>query len=163
MTSPLIFSLIRCRSCISRMVLMIQREVAERLSAPPDTDGYGIISVLTQMFFDVSRRLTVLKDCFYPMPAVDSEVVMLTTRARPLAEVHNEGDFATLVQVSFAHPRKTLLNALRACNFFDRGKDGTVEALCRCGIDPMRRAHTLSIDEYARLSDTIFPGQASYR
>jgi 16S rRNA (adenine1518-N6/adenine1519-N6)-dimethyltransferase len=163
MTSRLIFSLIRLRSCTSRMVLMIQREVAERLSSPPDTDGYGIISVLSQMFFDVSRCITVLKHCFYPMPAVDSEVVVLTTRALPLSEVCDDRVFTTLVQVSFAHPRKTLLNALKACNYFDRGKEGTVEALCRCGIDPMRRAHTLSIDEYARLSNTIIPGQASYR
>ena len=163
LTSPLIFSLIRLRPVIGRMVLMIQHEVAERVSSPPDTAGYGIISVLSQMFFDVARRLTVLKDCFYPMPAVDSEVVVFTTRDRPLAEVSDDRIFTTLVQVCFAHPRKTLLNGLKACNYFERGKEGIVESLRTCGIDPMRRAHTLSIDEYARLANTIFPGQAACR
>jgi 16S rRNA (adenine1518-N6/adenine1519-N6)-dimethyltransferase len=163
LTSPLIFSLIRLRPLIGRMVLMIQHEVAERVSSPPDTYGYGIISVLSQMFFDVDRRLTVLKDCFYPMPAVDSEVVVFATRDRPLAEVSDDRLFTTLVQVCFAHPRKTLLNGLKACNYFERGKEGIVESLRACGIDPMRRAHTLSIDDYARLANAIFPGQAACR
>ncbi len=161
LTSPLIFKLIRLRSSISRMVLMIQHEVAGRISAPPASDGYGIISVLSQMFFDVARRLTVLKDCFYPMPAVDSEVVVFTARDRPLAEVGDERLFSTLVQVCFAHPRKTLLNGLKACNYFDRGKEGMVESLRACGIDPMRRPHSLSIDDYARLTNTISPGQST--
>jgi len=163
MTSPLIFTLIRLRSFVSRMVLMIQREVAERVSAPPDGEGYGVISIFSQMFFDVGRRLTVVKDCFYPMPAVDSEVVVFTTRARPLAEVGDERLFASLVQVSFARPRKTLLNALKACNYFDRGRDRILEALRDCGIDPMRRARTLSIDEYAGLANAIFHGNALRR
>jgi 16S rRNA (adenine1518-N6/adenine1519-N6)-dimethyltransferase len=155
LTSPLIFTLLELRPYIIRLVLMIQQEVADRISALPGTPGYGIISILSQLYCEVERRLTVLKDCFYPRPAVDSAVMVFTMRSQPLAALADENFFATLVRVAFAQPRKTLLNALKACNYFDRGKERMVDALHHAGIEPMRRAHMLSIDEYARLSNTI--------
>ena len=159
LTSPLIFKLLGLRSYISRMVLMIQREAADRISAQAGTQGYGIISILSQMFFEVTHRLTVLKDCFYPLPAVDSEVVLFTHRSRPLAALADERAFITLVKLSFAHPRKTLLNAFKGCDYLSRGKESIVETMYAAGIDPMRRAHTVSIDEYARLSNMLAAAQ----
>lgn len=155
LTSPLMFKLIDVQSCISRMVLMIQHEVAERISAPPGTSGYGVLSILTQLYFQVAHRLTVVKDCFYPLPAVDSDVVVCTRRDRTDFALADEKAFATLVRVSFAHPRKTLINAFKACNYFNRGKEGMVAAMEGAGIDPGRRPHTLSIDEYVRLSNML--------
>ena len=159
LTSPLIFRLLGLRPYISRMVLMMQREVADRISARAGTQGYGIISILSQMFFQVAHRLTVLKDCFYPLPAVDSEVVAFTLRSQPLTALADEKAFATLVKLSFAHPRKTLLNAFKGCDYLCRGKERIVEALNAAGIDPMRRAQTVSIAEYARLSNTLAAAQ----
>jgi 16S rRNA (adenine1518-N6/adenine1519-N6)-dimethyltransferase len=161
LTSPLIFKLLSLRPYIVRLVLMMQREVADRITALPGTPGYGIISILSQVSFQIEHRLTVVKDCFYPLPAVDSEVVVFNRHSRPQRSLTDERAFATLVRVAFAHPRKTLLNAFKACNYFDRGKDMLLQALHECGIDPMRRAHTISIDEYAGLSNTIFPGSSS--
>ena len=163
LTSPLIFKLLELRSYIVRLVLMIQREVADRISALPGTRGYGIISIVSQLFFHVDHRLTVLRDCFYPLPAVDSEVVVFNLRSQPLTALADEKAFAILVRVAFAHPRKTLLNALKACNYFDRGKERIMATLDNAGIDPMRRAQTLSIDEYAGLSNMLFRGQSPCR
>lgn len=156
LTSPLVFKLLGLRSYLSRLVLMMQREAADRIAARPGAPGYGIISILSQLYFHVTRRLTVLKDCFYPLPAVDSEVVVFTPRGRALIGPGDEKAFASLVKVSFAHPRKTLLNAFKGCNYFNRGRERIIEALLSTGIDPLRRAQTVSIDEYLRLAHLLF-------
>jgi len=156
LTSPLIFRLLELRSSIAQLVLMMQKEVAERIAAEPGTRSYGTISIFAQLYCQVSKHLSVTNDYFYPRPAVDSEVVGFALRSTPLIPIADEQAFAKLVRVSFAQRRKTLLNALKASDYFSRGKERIVAALESTGIDPQRRPETVSIDEYGRLCAAIF-------
>lgn len=158
LTSPLIFKLLTLRSIIDRMVVMMQKEVADRITARPGTRAYGTISIVAQLYCEVSERLTVTKDCFYPRPAVDSELVVFTVREKPLVALSDEIFFEKLVRDSFLRRRKTLLNALKGMDYCNRGKDGILALLAAAGIDPQRRPETLSIAEFARLSTLIITG-----
>lgn len=161
LTSPLIFRLLELRPFIAQLLLMIQKEVAERIIAGPGTRRYGTLSIFTQLYCQVWEHLSVTRDYFYPRPAVDSTVVEFAVHSTPRVPVADEQAFAKLVRVAFAQRRKTLLNALKGSDYFNRGKEGTLEALKSAGIDPQRRPETLSIEEYARLSAALFPHHTS--
>jgi len=155
LTSPLIFKLLTLRPIIHGMLVMIQKEVADRLAAQPGTRAYGTISIFTQLYCEVKKQLTVTKDNFYPRPKVDSEIVAFAVRDKPLVAVNDERFFEKLVRASFLRRRKTLLNALKATDYFNRGKDRILEALNALDIDPQRRPETLSISEFSKLSTHI--------
>jgi 16S rRNA (adenine1518-N6/adenine1519-N6)-dimethyltransferase len=137
------------------MLVMIQKEVADRLTAQPGTRAYGTISIFTQLYCEVEKKLTVTKDSFYPRPKVDSEIVAFTVRDKPLVAVTDEIFFEKLVRTSFLRRRKTLLNALKATDYFNRGKEKILEALNALDIDPQRRPETLSIREFSTLATHI--------
>jgi 16S rRNA (adenine1518-N6/adenine1519-N6)-dimethyltransferase len=155
LTSPLIFKLLELRSIIEGMLVMIQKEVADRLAAQPGTRDYGTISIFAQLYCEVEKKLTVTKDNFYPRPKVDSEIVAFTVRDKPLVAINDERFFEKLVRASFLRRRKTLLNALKATDYFNRGKDRILEVLTALDIDPQRRPETLSISEFSKLSTHI--------
>jgi 16S rRNA (adenine1518-N6/adenine1519-N6)-dimethyltransferase len=150
-TSPLIFKLVSLRSMIKTIVIMIQKEVADRLTAQPATKDYGTLSIFSQLHFDVSRRLTVSKDCFYPTPNVDSEVVEFSMRDRPLVDVKDDSLFEQLVRAAFSKRRKTLLNNMKGANYLNRDKQTILQVMEESGIDPRRRPETLSIVEFNSL------------
>ncbi len=154
-TSPLLFKLFKLKSMIEVLVVMIQKEVADRIVAPPGTRDYGTISIFSQLFSDVSKQLTVTKECFYPPPQVDSEVVKFIIYQTPLVEVKDENFFEKLVRVSFSQRRKTLLNCLKSAHYFNRGKQEILTALECSGINPQRRAETLTIKEFNSLCQQI--------
>ena len=155
MTSPLIFKLLKFTSFIDSITVMIQKEVADRVAAQPGKKDYGTISIFSQLFCDISKELTVSKDCFYPIPKVDSEVLKFTMLERPVVEINDVQFFEKLVRASFSQRRKTLLNSLKGASFFNRGKQKILEALKNSGIDPQRRPETLTIDEFNTLSQQI--------
>lgn len=155
MTSPLIFTLLRLKPIIDTVLIMIQKEVADRMIGQPSTRSYGTLSIFSQLYFDVSKKLTVTKDCFYPLPKVDSEVVELATRNTPLVEVTDDQLFEKLVRASFAKRRKTLLNSIKGANYLNRDKQTILQAIERSGIDPKRRPETLSISEFNSLCTHI--------
>jgi 16S rRNA (adenine1518-N6/adenine1519-N6)-dimethyltransferase len=155
LTSPLIFKFLKLRSIIDSMLVMIQKEVADRLTAQPGTRDYGTISIFAQLYCEVSKQLTVTKDYFYPRPKVDSEIVAFTVLDKPLVAINDELFFEKLVRASFLRRRKTLLNALKGTDYFNRGKDRILEALIALEIDPQRRPETLSISEFSKLSTRI--------
>src|SRR5262245_13356080 len=111
---PIVAALLEARAVIDRMVLMLQREVAERLAAPPGGKVYGALSVLTQAVCDVELALRVPPGAFRPPPKVESAVVRLTPRATPRVPPDLEGRFREVVRAAFAQRRKTLGNALAA-------------------------------------------------
>lgn len=156
LTSPFIFRLLTHRSCIAQMLIMVQKEVADRITAEPGTRTYGTLSIFAQLYCQVSPCLTVSRDHFYPRPAVDSAVVSIVPLAAPRVPVADEQAFAKLVRVSFAQRRKTLLNALKGSGYFNRGREKTVAALERAGIDPRQRPEAVSIEEYGRLCAALF-------
>jgi 16S rRNA (adenine1518-N6/adenine1519-N6)-dimethyltransferase len=135
--------------CFSRMVLMLQREVVERLVAPPGGKTYGALSVLTQFAAQVHPAFVVGPGAFVPRPKVDSEVVIVEPYATPPVAVTDPKLFRRLVKTVFTQRRKQLLNSLRPVCRDPR------EPLQRAGIEPKRRPETLSLSEFAALSNAL--------
>jgi 16S rRNA (adenine1518-N6/adenine1519-N6)-dimethyltransferase len=142
LSSPILFHLLDQRSVIRRAVLLLQREVAERVAAPPGGRDYGLLSVLVQHVADARIGLKVDRHAFTPPPDVESSALVLDFLPQVRAEVRDERRFRSLVKAAFAHRRKTLWNALKSM-------PGAREALERAGIDPQRRGETLSVEEFA--------------
>jgi 16S rRNA (adenine1518-N6/adenine1519-N6)-dimethyltransferase len=133
----------------TRIVLMLQREVAARLRAHPGGKDYGVLSVLTQFAARVEPGLRVGPRAFVPPPRVQSEVVVLLPRAHPPAPVHDVDMLRRVVRTCFGQRRKQLGNSLRPLT------SDAVAILRRSGIDPTRRAETLSLAEFATLSNAL--------
>jgi 16S rRNA (adenine1518-N6/adenine1519-N6)-dimethyltransferase len=131
-----------------RIVVMLQKEVADRLAAAPGSHAYGSTTVLTALHASVERAFVVPPQAFSPPPKVDSAVVRLDVSAAPRADVGDPALFRRVVRGAFAQRRKTLRNALRAAF----GDESAKAWLAAAGIDGGRRAETLSLDEFAALS-----------
>lgn len=151
-STPLLFRLLEARERISRMILMLQKEVAERLVAKPGTAQYGVLSVIAQFFADIHLAFLVSPNCFTPRPEVGSAVVRLSLPKQHPIPVQDTAAFVRLVRAAFAHRRKTLANSLR-----DEGlsADEIARVLANSGIHPARRAETLSLAEFATLADAL--------
>ena len=147
---PILMALVTARTAIDAMALMLQREVAERVAAAPGSRTYGSLSVLTQIYCDVRLALTVPPGAFHPPPKVDSAVIHLVVRAAPRVALTDERRFHVVVRAAFAQRRKTLANALAAG--LGRPAEGIRAAAEAAGIDPSRRAETLTILEFAALT-----------
>ena len=151
-STPLLFRLLEDRRRIDRLVLMLQEEVVARLAAAPGGRDYGALSIAAQFYCEVRQAFRVPPTCFRPKPQVGSAVVVLTPLPNPRVSVADEAFFFRVVRAGFAHRRKALPNSLR-----DEGFEGapTAAALEQAGIDPRRRAETLSIEEFAALADGL--------
>ena len=158
-TSPIITKLIDARSVVSRMLLMVQREVAGRLQASAGSGDYGALSVFVQHYCDISSVMKVSRNVFYPVPEVDSELVRLNVREQPRAQVSDERLFFAIVRAAFGKRRKTLANALGASTELQWDKERARAVLESAGIDGRRRGETLSIDEFADLANAVPPKQ----
>ena len=146
---PILMSLVSARRAIDEMALMLQREVAERLAAPPGGKTYGSLSVLTQLYCDVRLALRVPPGAFRPPPQVESAVVHLRVLSGPRVQVADERRFHAIVRAAFAQRRKTLANAL--AGGLGLATDRVRHGLEAAGIDPGRRAETLTIHEFAEV------------
>lgn len=151
-SSPILIKLLENRDILSLLVIMIQREVGERITARPGGRDYGSISVLLQTFFDISIELTVPPEAFWPKPKVDSVVLKLNPLRIPRTGIRDVGLFEKVVRASFSSRRKILANSLRSLV----PKDEAEEILKSAGIDRKRRAETLSIEEFGRLTEGAF-------
>jgi 16S rRNA (adenine1518-N6/adenine1519-N6)-dimethyltransferase len=146
--SPLLIRLLEARRSIPLMVLMFQREVAERLVATPGGRRYGLLTIIVQLYADVRLELTVSPGSFRPPPKVDSAVVTVRPHAEPVISLEDEAAFLRLVRLGFAHRRKTLRNNLGHAHL----TASQCEALLRgADINPARRPETLSLDEWGQL------------
>ena len=144
-TGAIIRRVIAHAGVLDGAILMVQREVRNRLVAQPATKEYGALTVFTRAAFEVETLCRLRPGSFYPAPKVESAVVRFLPRQTPLAE--ETESFRTVVRAAFQMRRKTLRNALRALADGDRAEGVLSEA----GIDPGRRGETLSIEEFARL------------
>jgi 16S rRNA (adenine1518-N6/adenine1519-N6)-dimethyltransferase len=142
-STPLLFHLLDQSGCIKDMLFMLQKEVVERLRAAPGGKDYGRLSVMIQYRCAVEKLFVVAPGAFTPPPKVDSAVVRLVPHATPPVAVDDPARFALLVRAAFASRRKTLRNNLRGLL--------SVEDMLALGIDPVRRAETLSLAEFASL------------
>lgn len=157
-STPVLFRFLDNKELFSRLTLMLQKEVGDRLAASPDCRDYGVLSVLFQLHYDVSRQILVKPGAFFPAPAVDSVVLRFEPLSAPRAEVGDEGVFRSVVKAAFSMRRKTLWNCLKGLSGIST--DELAALLAACGIDPARRGETLSIDEFARISRALPRGVA---
>jgi 16S rRNA (adenine1518-N6/adenine1519-N6)-dimethyltransferase len=154
LTSSILFELLDQHSDVSRAVLTLQKEVADRLTAGPGGRDYGILSVLLGLYFDVQALFTLSPQLFHPPPKVSSTVVRLDALGRPRAAVLDEARFRRLVKAAFARRRKQISNSLKSDPTLGAPAE-MAEALQRAHIEHSRRAETLSIEEFAALERAL--------
>jgi len=146
-STPLLFHLLKQLPVIRDMHFMVQKEVAERLAAAPNTEHYGRLGIMVQLRCTVELLFTVGPGAFKPAPKVDSAVVRLIPHREMPVKIIDERRFAELVTRAFSQRRKTLRNALKGLL--------TTEQIEALGIDPMRRPETLGLADYAALSNAL--------
>jgi 16S rRNA (adenine1518-N6/adenine1519-N6)-dimethyltransferase len=152
-SKPILERLVDARTAIAEMVLTLQREVAERVAAEPGSKRYGALSLLTQLYCDVRLAMTIPPGAFRPPPKVESAVLHLRVLPTARPPVRDAQAFRRVVKAAFAQRRKNLANALAAglhCSLVTAR-----ERLAAAGIDASRRAETLSLEEFGRLSDVL--------
>jgi 16S rRNA (adenine1518-N6/adenine1519-N6)-dimethyltransferase len=152
--SPLIFRLLEARATIARIVVMLQKEMADRIIAQPGTRDYSALSVMVRMYGEPKLVCRVRAGGFLPAPRVDSAVLQIVPYAggRARVAVSDREWFSRVVHAAFNQRRKTLRNALRAL----AGEDARLDAaLATVALDGQRRGETLSVEEFARLADAL--------
>lgn len=154
-TTPIIMGLLEAKLAIRHLVVMIQKEVAQRMTAQPGGKDYGSLSIAVQYYAIAEQVSIVPPTVFIPRPKVDSAIMRLTMRSEPAVEVRDEAQFFRLVRASFAHRRKTIANNLTTSLFGKENRDVVHQLLLACDIDPMRRGETLSLQEFALLSNAM--------
>ncbi len=152
-TTPLITAFLEA-GCFESVTVMIQKEVAQRLCAAPGTGEYGAFSVLVQWYAEPKLLFDVPPPCFVPQPKVTSAVVRMGRRAAPPASVDDEKLFFRTVRAAFAQRRKTLSNALRSA-FSELDRAAIESAMEETGLPPAVRGETLSIAQFAALSNAL--------
>ena len=152
-TTPIVMKFLEEDIPVTDIVVMVQKEVADRMNAKPSTKDYGALSVAVQYYCDTEIVAKAPRHMFVPQPNVDSIVIGLHVRSEKKYEVDNEEIYFKTVKASFGQRRKTLLNSLGGLGFLT--KDQIKEALQAANIDAKRRGETLSIDEFANLANEI--------
>lgn len=153
-TTPIITKVLEERLDINCMVVMVQKEVADRLCAKPSTKDYGAITLLCQYYTEPEIATIVPSGLFVPPPKVDSAVLKLKMLSEPRVKPIDEKLFFKTVKAAFAQRRKTLLNCLNSA--FGMGKEELGTMLEGLGIDPRRRGETLSIEDFKNVADGIY-------
>lgn len=148
-TTPIIFRLLEAKQTLQSMTLTVQKEVAERIVAGAGGRDYGILSIMIQYVARPEIKFIIPKEAFRPVPKVDSAVVHMKILDKPAVTVRNEQLFFSLIRTAFAQRRKTLSNSLK-------GFRGNIKEVLRSiGVDPSRRAETLSMEEFALLAEVL--------
>lgn len=155
-TTPILMHLIESKIPFSEFVVMMQKEVADRIAASPKTKAYGSLSIAVQYYMEASVSFIVPRTVFIPAPNVDSAILKMVRREAPLVEVEDEEWFFKTMHSSFVHRRKTLMNNLQAA-FGKESKPEIEKLLAQAEISPTIRGEALSIEEFAKLADALLP------
>ncbi|WP_346889415.1 16S rRNA (adenine(1518)-N(6)/adenine(1519)-N(6))-dimethyltransferase RsmA [Clostridium sp. UBA1056] len=151
-TTPIIANLLNGKLNIKSIIIMIQKEVAERINGEPSTKEYGAFTLLAQYYCDTKIIRNVPPSCFIPSPKVDSIVIRLDKLDKPRVEVKDEKLFFNIIRQSFNMRRKTLWNSMKALGL---SKELQEKAFEEADINPTRRGETLTIEEFATLANKI--------
>ena len=155
-TTPILMHLIESKIPFSEFVVMMQKEVADRISAQPNTKAYGSLSIAVQYYMTAKVAFVVPRTVFVPAPNVDSAILKMVRRSEPLVAVKDEDFFFKVARLSFVHRRKTLWNNLTgAFGKSEEVKERLTRALEQADIKPSVRGEALSIADFARLSDAL--------
>ena len=152
-TTPIIVNLLKNKYNFKSLTIMIQKEVAERMDAEPNCKEYGSLSLLVQYYCDTKIIRKVAPSSFMPRPKVESIVIRLDRLEEPRVKVKDESLMFEIIRSSFNMRRKTLWNGVKNIGV---DKDNLMKAFEEAGVDPKRRGETLSLEEFARLSDCIY-------
>lgn len=151
-TTPIISKILNEKYNFKSLIIMIQKEVAERINSKPNCKEYGALTLLVQYYCNTSIVRTVKPSSFIPEPKVDSTVIKLEKLPEPRIKVENEKIFFKVVRDAFNMRRKTLWNALKPLGL---SSDDMKTVFDNAGIDPKRRGETLSIEEFGHLADEV--------
>ena len=157
-TTPILMKLLNDRLPIRGFVVMMQKEVADRITAKPGTKAYGSLSIAIQYYVTAEIAMVVPKTVFMPQPNVDSAVIRLIKHETPPVTVIDEDFLFQVTRASFAQRRKTIFNNLQ--NGLEGGKQNKqliLDALAASDVEPTRRGETLSIQEFGKLADELYP------
>ncbi len=149
-STEVLFKLYNSRDNISSMILMLQKEVGQRLVAKPATSNYGVTTLLLGLWFDINLEFLVSANSFSPKPKVDSAILKFTPLEKARVDVGNETIFKKIVKSVFSTRRKTLLNSLKLSGI--EFKEPVEDILAKLDIDGKRRGETLSMEEFAKIS-----------
>ena len=155
-TTPILMHLIESGIPFSEFVVMMQKEVADRISAKPNTKAYGSLSIAVQYYMTAKVAFIVPRTVFVPAPNVDSAILKMVRRPEPAVAVEDEKFFFKVSKASFAHRRKTLWNNLTG--YFgktEEAKDKLTKALDQAGLSPSVRGEALGLEEFASLADAL--------
>lgn len=152
-TTPIIMKLLEDQVPAASITVMMQKEVADRLTSKPGTKDFGAISLMVEYFAEAKEIVKVPRTVFVPQPKVDSTVLRLDIRDEKPVKVEDEEFLFKVIKAGFGQRRKTLSNALSVLKGYDKAT--ILRCLEEAGIDPVRRGETLSLEEYARLSDVL--------
>lgn len=155
-TTPILMHLIESGIPFSEFVVMMQKEVADRISAQPNTKAYGSLSIAVQYYMTAKVAFIVPRTVFVPAPNVDSAILKMVRRPEPAVAVEDESFFFKISKASFTHRRKTLWNNLTG--YFGKTeevKDKLTKALNQAGLSPSVRGEALSLAEFASLADAL--------
>lgn len=153
-SSQILIKLAMSRKLIRRAVVMLQKELAQRILEKPGSREYGRISVIMQYCSDLKKIIEVKAENFYPKPKVDSMVLLINFKERPDFPANNEEFLLKVIKAAFGQRRKILKNALKGSELH-LDSDMAVNLLKKAGINPDKRAESLHIDEFVRLSNVI--------
>ncbi|MGB2993517.1 MAG: 16S rRNA (adenine(1518)-N(6)/adenine(1519)-N(6))-dimethyltransferase RsmA [Paenisporosarcina sp.] len=157
-TTPILIKLLMEKLPIRGMIVMMQKEVADRITAKPSTKAYGSLSIAIQYYMKAEIAMTVPKSVFIPQPNVDSAVIKLTRYDTPPVSVLDEDFLFFVSRSSFAQRRKTIINNLQSqLPHGKEKKELILAALAEANIDPTRRGETLSIQEFGKLANLLLP------
>ena len=158
-TTPLIQRLLTSGLNISRLALMVQKEVAEKILSAPGDDGWGPLAIRCRYMCEPYRAMEVPAACFTPPPKVDSTFIVMPVREKPAVEVKDEEMFFRVAAAAFALRRKTMVNNL--CATFRAERTQAVQWMADAGLDEKVRGERLSLEELARLADVMAEGKES--
>ena len=154
-TTPIIMKLFESRVPLKSVTVMVQKEVALRMQAEPDTKDYGALSLAVQYYADVKTVANVPENCFLPRPSVGSAVVQLTCREKSPVDVKDEKLMFKIIRASFNQRRKTLQNGLGNDSSLPVTKEQAKDAIVDMGLPPLVRGETLSLKQFAELSNRL--------
>lgn len=154
-TTPIIMTLLENELPIESITVMVQKEVADRLASQPGSKQYGAITVSVNYFCETYLVANVPRNCFMPRPNVDSAVIQLRIYDEPAVKVGNIKQMFKIIKAAFLLRRKTLLNTLAAHADLGIEKEKLKQLLDESGVGAQTRGETLSIEEFAKLSDFI--------
>lgn len=157
-SSQILVQLIRSRKAVSRAVLMFQKELAERITAHPGSKLYGRLTAMLRYCSDIKKVIRVKASLFYPKPKVDSEILELKFKKEIHPKAADETFLFKVIKAGFGNRRKTLKNALAASDL-NLDANTAKRILEGLGIDPIRRAETLTIEEFVKLSNALIEPQ----